>query len=181
MQNNSPELLDFFFEDNPYDEKLYSVAGRALYLCQHFERTCVLCSTLIKLKQGGLPRKDGTKSLPADDDFYILFEEELDKILSKHLNETSIFKISGIKEVLKDARISRNYIAHNFLVGLKGCPDPKNYFNQSILDLKDKLEKIAVADVFLVSLLNQITKDEIPTQEAQNKWIENAVNWVIKV
>jgi hypothetical protein len=165
----NPLWLDSLKDKSQLND-LFSKIGRLLYVCQRFETNCKRVATYIHITT--------TADLFSNVDSYTIF---LNKIKTSTLNNNiKLFeKLSLIGDpiaILTEARLSRNFIAHEVCIGLENKLTTIADHLKFETDIKSHGRTIANGEFVSTWLCATLLKDPMPNFNRVDdtvKWLNN--------
>lgn len=166
-------------ESTEFSDNCFSIIGKAIFYATFFESNFVSFTKIEELKINCL-----TSDKP---DFEIIFEKINKRTLNVHIDHfIKLHKIEYIKEILEnlkeilhDARKSRNFIAHDICKGIEYIIETDEGQNKIIQQIKEEIYKIAKADVIICYLIQIFNKEIIPDSSIIETYPNNVLNWVL--
>ena len=169
------------FDNRLNENEFYATIGKALFLCQHFERTCKNMFMWFSL----------TKAL-SNEQFQFLSQEHrdyVDRLLSLFLGDTikgfvgkftTMFSQYEI-DTLKSAKDSRNYICHESEIDLIFAPVGPSYkWNHDETKLKQHIGNIVEGDFIVSTCSYEFHEKESGLFKDRNLYVKTLTNWVLR-
>lgn len=157
-------------------DQYYAVIGRALTLATSFENSVKALALLLNIKTS-------TQILFTTPNKY---EEIIDKCyrkttLFKNLNETckKLGVSENFKTILDDARIKRNFIAHQLAIPLN--EDDEKLLQLYLKEIEDAATCVANADILISTLANLITNQPTLRPDVVPAIKDSIVAWVCEI
>lgn len=166
----APDIFIGDFEITENTEELHAILGRSLIIATRFDKLCDHTAKFIDIKQS----------------FAILSEsDEFDDYVNKLFNKFSTLNdnIKSLplgqpeKDILHNARIARNEIAHSLTIGLTGCLDTKIDEHNFKAQVSNLVSKVAAGDYLISTLLSILNKDHLPIY-TDSYYIQKIIDWV---
>ncbi len=189
------ELFDFPPDRTEYVDEAYAVVGRALTYAAMFERDSKNLVALFEAKKNyhldsdetvDLITKALSKSLgAAHHEIIDLIEAALDGIIDRFgATHDGIIDQLGIPDprlTLTHGRKARNWLAHVATVGLQSRIDHFDDRAALIREIKDAVEKIARAQVIVLTLTSVLTHEDVPRASFLDAFPVTVSQWVCEV
>jgi hypothetical protein len=164
------------FERSGFSDEIFSIFGRALTIATRFDSSCKTLARLPLIKISVIGK-------------YALSNDEYDNMVCiinnkyKNLNraiESLNFK-DDHKQILSDARESRNELIHEKTLGAsEGFDNMKDDVLSRYLDSVENLvRKIIRGDVLISTIISISNKELVSDYPFSESYEENYVNWVM--
>jgi aspartyl/asparaginyl beta-hydroxylase (cupin superfamily) len=160
---------------------LFITFGRALYVAQHFEANCRALATLLDVK--GTHRSGKFSPSNEDADFNVFVDKLWKRMLAKNIGRlVNHYMPADLKDflfpILDEARIARNYIAHNFTLGCETLVLEPEHREGLIEEIRKLVGRITEADKHICCIMQAVTHEPIPTGEYLQGYQEEIASWV---
>lgn len=166
----APDIFIDDFENTENTEELHAILGRSLIVATRFDKLCDHTAKFIDIKKSFAFLSDAAEF---DDYVNILFK----KFSTLNDNIRSLPLGQPEKDILHNARIARNEIAHSLTIGLTGCLDAKIDEHNFKAQVSDLVSKVAKGDYLISALLSILNKNPLPTY-TDSFYIQKILGWV---
>lgn len=170
-----PEIFMHDFKRTAWGDSHYAVVGRALSFASRFEKNAKSLSALIKLKSKA-------SILGSEEEIEAFFAEINRTPLAKHLQFLGLDEGSAA-DILKDARLARNEVAHELALGMDRCLDllPERAMATLLKIAENMGERLAKADAVISFLASVATSEPTPTREFFDAYPAKVVTWICEL
>ena len=165
-----PDIFIDDFEITENTEELHAILGRSIIIATRFDNLCEHTAKFIDIKQS-------FANISESDEFDVYVNKLFDKFTTLNNNIKSLPLGQPEKDILHNARIARNEIAHSLTTGLTGCLDTKIDEPKFKAQISDLISKVAAGDYLISTLLSIVNKDPLPIYSESN-YSQKIIDWV---
>lgn len=170
-----PDIFMDDFDRTEWSDSHYAVIGRLIVFASRFEALAKSVSAFVGIKKN--------RSILDSEKDIDTFMDKLRKMpLATHIEKLG-FTEGEAKDTFKQARLSRNEIAHELTLGidrnLDPLPDnaiPRFIDRANILSIR-----LAKADLLISYLASAISHEEIPNIDFLDAYVEKVSRWVCEI
>lgn len=171
-------MNDIFFHPLPQQNtgtvEYFSVLGRALFTAQHFETNCRALAGFLMMKTEQVENGSNVLDSPK---FHLkinkLWKQNLGNIIPRITKSNP--PSNDISQVLDEARVARNEIAHWITVGVNIESDAE--LSNRIDEIRIHVQKIAYADKYVAALLHKVNKTSLPSDQFFTNYEKEVADW----
>jgi hypothetical protein len=169
------ELFDLPAERTESTDHAYAALGRAITVATRFEAHSRALAYLLGIRLADQPLDEQTML-----DIYSAIWQ---KKLAHHLNSlvTGLKLGDDVDQTLQSARKARNYLAHEYALGLPGSLRQDDDVPRMIHTLRSHVDSLAKGDLLVSLLSQQLTNEELPPPQFASSWPATVAQWVCDI
>jgi len=160
------------FERTEWADSHYAIIGRALVFASRFESGGKRLSALIGLRKH-------RSILDSEKDIDSFMEELRKRSLATHFAQLGLNQ-GEADDILKEARLARNEVAHEIALGMDLCLDllPKNAMPDLVERVRVLSIRMAKGDFVISVFASVLTKEPVPGNTFLGYYVDRVTNWI---
>ncbi len=174
---SSPHIFVEDFERTEYSDSIQAIIGRSLIVATRFDSLCIQLSRAMEIEKVIHTSED------LDHEKMARFVDNLYVNDMTLCNTIKSFRFtSDFKNILHEARLARNKIAHNLCKNLIGCIETNKLFAEKklIQEIASYSKIIIEGDALLSIIMSIVTKEFLPNYDYIESYKAKLLEWVIE-
>ena len=176
---SSHDLFDLPTERTEFSDAGYAAFGRSLVFATRFEENCRALAVLLGIKDRTQAQRNDSTLLD-DEEFRKLVGALWNRKLFHQIQAltTSLHLTNDLRTVLNAARKARNYLAHDFGLGIQHEIETDGGHAQRLDDLGNQITTLATADMVVCLLMLHLTHEGLPSSQFISEYPSRIKEWV---